>query len=103
MRINPSQINAYASRPAARTGALVDTRATAGAVPARPAQALSGPRPTQAGTIQGVLTPEESRFIDDLFTKKGGDGSGGVRPGGYTHAGRPASGAIPGARLDLKG
>jgi hypothetical protein len=100
MRINPSQLNAYvreAALPAARPGALVDTGADVGAAPPRP------PRPPQAGALQEVLTPEESRFIADLFTDGEGIGKAGDRTGvAYTYAGRPASGSIPGARLDVK-
>lgn len=102
MKVNVSQLYAYAreiARPAARTGAAVDlTTASGSASSARP---HSGPRPDrEAGTIQGVLTPEESRFIADLFPHQETVAKAGQV---YTHAGRPMPGSIPGIRLDLKG
>jgi hypothetical protein len=52
------------------------------------------------GALHGVLTPEESRFIADLFPHpEGADAKVGQV---YTHAGRPMPGSIPGIRLDLK-
>lgn len=105
MRINPSQFNAYArdiSRPAARAGSVVDLTATPGRAPVPSGQPLSGPRATEeVGTIQGVLTPEESRFIAGLFPRRDGQDERDPRAG-YTYAGRPVSGSIPGIRLDLK-
>ena len=103
MKINPYQISAYVrdiSRSAARTGAAVDLTA-AGTPPKTPAS--SGPRSNpEVGALQGVLTPEESRLIAHLFPRQ--EGETGARVGqGYTHAGRPTSGSMPGIRLDLKG
>jgi hypothetical protein len=129
MRVNPAQINAYTQkidRPLTRTGAVLDvTTARGSAAGARP---LPGHRPEGEGAIQGVLTPEESRFIAALFPQGRGQWRGTRRPGAfggadlngsdrgggltgadakagqvYTHAGRPMPGAIPGIRLDLKG
>jgi hypothetical protein len=116
MRVNPAQINAYAqvaSRPSARTGAVLDLTTARGSAPAArslPGHQLEG----GSDSIQGVLTPEESRFIAALFPQgRGRDLNGSDRGGGltgadakvgqaYTHAGRPMPGSIPGIRLDLK-
>lgn len=106
MRVDVSSLNPYAravSRSAARTGATVDLTAAAGSAPTSSARPLSDSRPDpELGALQGVLTPEESRLIADLFPRQ--EGGGGAKVGhGYTSAGRPVSGSIPGARLDLKG
>ncbi|OGG56828.1 MAG: hypothetical protein A3F84_10550 [Candidatus Handelsmanbacteria bacterium RIFCSPLOWO2_12_FULL_64_10] len=103
MRVNPAQINAYAreiARPPAQTGAVLDLTTTRGSAPV--ARSLPGPRPDgEVGAIQGVLTPEESRFIAALFPRQeGADAKVGQI---YTYAGRPMPGPIPGIRLDLKG
>ncbi|GEM_PF-4819752 len=68
MRVNPAQINAYTrkiDRPLNQTGAVLDVTTARGSAPvARP---LPGHRIEEGGAIQGVLTPEESRFIAALF------------------------------------
>ncbi len=102
MKVNPYPLNPYVrdiSRSAGRTGAAVDMTAAGSA----PTPSLSGPRSNpEVGALQGVLTPEESRLISDLFPRQ--EGEPGVKTGqGYTHAGRPRSGSLPGIRLDLKG
>jgi len=103
MKINPYQFNAYAreiARPSARTGAVLDVTTGRGSAPT--ARSLSGHRPEEGeGSIQGVLTPEEFRFIAALFPHQE---RADVKVGQvYTHAGRPMPGAVPGIRLDLKG
>jgi hypothetical protein len=105
MKVNPYHLNAYVqgvSRSANRTGASVDLTA-ADTAPTPSARPLSGPRSTpEVGALQNALTPEESRFIADLFPRQEG-GTGGKAGQGYTHAGRPRSGSVPGIRMDLKG
>lgn len=105
MRVNSLQIGAYAreiSRASAETGKAVDVRTgqleTVSPPPADAPKALP-----EVGSIPGVLTPEESRWIADLFRTQ--DGNVVAKVGtAYTHAGRTIGApANRGTRLDLRG
>ena len=104
MRINPSQSGVY-TRKILRSPAEVDSRDRPKDHPTVPApQSDNGPRSLkETGTIQGVLTPEESGFISGLFPSRAGEEGGDSKLGRlYSHGGRRTLGALPGVQLDLK-
>ena len=105
MRIPSSPISAYVrevSRTPARAGSLVDL--TTASAPSPDATPLSGPKSGKtSGTLRGVLTPEEERFIEGLFGGSDGTKEALARGGRvYSHGGRPISESTPGVRMDLK-
>ena len=104
MRINPPQSGVY-TREILRGPAEIDSRDHPNDQPTvPPPRSDNGPRTLKdTGTIQGVLTPEESRFISELFPSRAGEEGTDSKLGRlYSHGGRRTIGALPGVQLDLK-